>query len=385
MRSLIIILILGYLIPALAMAQWTEPVRLEGPINTDPSSKTWPSINATGDTLYYSMDGANQEDICYSYLLSDSTWSAPINLGSTINDSWRQLSPSIGPGDSILYFVSYDRPGGYGSYDIWFTRRGPDGRWMEPENAGPTINSSGMEWGVFLSRDGRSLYFSSERFPPPSVGLDICRSEWQGDGWEPAALLPGDLNWITDEENVTLPEDESFLILTAARYAPTHVDLLVSYPSDSGWSAPERILDLIGPWHENGASLTPNGNTIYFASMRNDTFPYLSELFISHKTTAIDPISPKRTNTEKSYLYPNPYYGGDLRLVLTSKKASDFISAKLYNLLGQELVLNTTPELSGARDYIIIKNNFDKLPAGKYWVVIQTRRMTEAIPFIHLK
>ncbi len=55
-------------------------------------------------------------------------------------------------GDSVLYFVS-DQPGGYGSTDIYKSKRSGD-KWMTPENLGPEINSPGREMFPFVKSDG---------------------------------------------------------------------------------------------------------------------------------------------------------------------------------------------------------------------------------------
>jgi hypothetical protein len=51
-----------------------------------------------------------------------SEWSAPVNLGPTINSSSNDYSPAISRNGRVLYFGS-DRPGGFGGIDIWVARR----------------------------------------------------------------------------------------------------------------------------------------------------------------------------------------------------------------------------------------------------------------------
>jgi hypothetical protein len=382
--KIIFCLLMSLIILDCSHAQWTEPERLQGPINTaDSSSKTWPSINATEDTIYYAKEGLNlQENICYSYRYDDSSWSAPIFMPSWVNSAdQRDLSPSIGPGDSTLYFVTYERPGGYGSYDIWFTRRGADGQWMEPENAGPNINTPGMEWGVFLSRDGQSLYLSSTRFNP-GYGLNIGVSHWNGIDWEAAVGLSGGIDWIDDEENVTLPTDESYMIVTVWRYAATRRDLFLSTPSDSGWSRPERIDPLSSTMGEVGASLTSDGSTIYMASERDDPTHYKSALFVSHRTSAVDPRAPRSVLPPKSLIYPNPYQNGELRFVPGGPIQNSQVFLSLHNILGQQVVpvLRLTGNLSSALPW-----SLQELPAGTYFLNVTRFRETEVIPFIVVK
>ena len=52
----------------------------------------------------------------------DSPWSAPVNLGSTVNTASNEEAPRFTPDGLGLLFAS-DRPGGFGSYDIYMTTR----------------------------------------------------------------------------------------------------------------------------------------------------------------------------------------------------------------------------------------------------------------------
>ena len=71
---------------------------------------------------------------------------------------------------TTLVFAS-DKLEGYGGYDI-YTIDYKDGQWSEPMNEGPVINSSDDERSPFYARDGRHIYFSSNR-PYAYGGFDI--------------------------------------------------------------------------------------------------------------------------------------------------------------------------------------------------------------------
>jgi hypothetical protein len=84
--------------------------------------------------------------------------------------------PSLSADGQRLFFVS-DMPGGNGGSDIYFCRK-VDGRWGEPENLGPTINTSQNEVFPFIAADG-TLYFSSNGHPGLG-GLDILAAKPKG-------------------------------------------------------------------------------------------------------------------------------------------------------------------------------------------------------------
>ncbi|MCB0620946.1 MAG: PD40 domain-containing protein [Saprospiraceae bacterium] len=76
--------------------------------------------------------------------------------------------------DTILLFASR-REGGFGGLDLYITIF-RQGRWTEPANLGPAINSAYDDRAPFLARDGRTLYFSSNAPDRSLGGLDILRA-----------------------------------------------------------------------------------------------------------------------------------------------------------------------------------------------------------------
>ena len=100
----------------------------------------------------------------------EGNWSTPINLGATVNSSSYDFGPRISSDGLEIYFNS-ERSGGYGSDDIWVSSRATkDDPWGEPTNLGPAVNTSASECYPFLSSDGLALFFSGERFNPIRPG-----------------------------------------------------------------------------------------------------------------------------------------------------------------------------------------------------------------------
>lgn len=98
--------------------------------------------------------------------------------------------PSISSDGMYLFFAS-DMPGGYGGSDIYYCSM-ENGKWSEPKNPGPPVNSSGNEQFPCIHSSGR-LYFSSDR--AGGLGkLDIYFSYRGSDQWSEPISLPGPLN-----------------------------------------------------------------------------------------------------------------------------------------------------------------------------------------------
>lgn len=141
---------------------WSFARGLTGQINSNLNEGAQ-SISLDGEWLIFTgcnfPDGYGSCDLYISFL-TPGGWSEPENLGNRINTEFWESAPSLSPDKRDLYFASR-RPGGFGGSDIWVSRRLPNGRWSEPENLGPEINTSGDESCPFIHADNQSLYFTS--------------------------------------------------------------------------------------------------------------------------------------------------------------------------------------------------------------------------------
>jgi outer membrane protein OmpA-like peptidoglycan-associated protein/chaperonin cofactor prefoldin len=99
-------------------------------------------------------------DLVFS-MLTDTTWTEPLNFGPEINTMCNESAPYFVKDGKTLYFSS-DRLEGLGGFDIFFTNF-KDGKWSKPQNLGPTINSPADDLDVEIAADGATAVFSSNR------------------------------------------------------------------------------------------------------------------------------------------------------------------------------------------------------------------------------
>ncbi|HEX2608991.1 MAG TPA: OmpA family protein [Flavisolibacter sp.] len=146
--------------------QWSKAVHLNGSINT-PQNEGAQNISQDGNWLVFTgcnrPDGFGSCDLYISYLTNDG-WSEAINLGSKINSDQWESQPCLSSDKRDLYFTSR-RPGGYGGSDLYVAHLQPNGKWSEPENLGPEINTPGDESSPFIHADNQTLYFTSNTLP----------------------------------------------------------------------------------------------------------------------------------------------------------------------------------------------------------------------------
>ena len=104
----------------------------------------------------------DEQALFVSFIKEDGSYTEPKNLGPTVNTMGMDFNPFLAPDSRTLYFGSTGHPG-YGSADIWVTRRLDDTwqNWTEPENLGPYINSDGFELNLTLDAKGDFAYLAS--------------------------------------------------------------------------------------------------------------------------------------------------------------------------------------------------------------------------------
>jgi hypothetical protein len=93
-----------------------------------------------------------------------SDWAPLEHLPPPINSEYDDQAAVLSKDEKTMYFSS-NRPGSInGSRDIWVSsRKTKDSPWATPRNLGPVINSAGTELVRSLTSDGRLLLFQSDR------------------------------------------------------------------------------------------------------------------------------------------------------------------------------------------------------------------------------
>lgn len=159
--------------------QWTQPQNVGSAVN----SRSWesqPSFSADGRTLYFvrgyrTPNGIGKQDIFYSELQDNGSWSQAKPVPGKVNTPFEEESVLIHPDGETLYFSSNGHPG-MGGLDIYVSRKQEDGTWATPENLGYPINTAGSENSLLVSASGKVAFFASDR-EGGMGGLDLYQFE----------------------------------------------------------------------------------------------------------------------------------------------------------------------------------------------------------------
>ncbi len=255
------------------------PINL-GPTVNSSANDFLPSISADGLSLFFSSrrpGGYGDPDIWVTTReTTDDDWGEPVNLGPTVNSSYNDNAPNISA-DGLTLFFGSERPGGYGSADVWVTTRASvSDPWGEPVNLGPTVNSSHLEGTPSISSDGLSLFFESDR-PGGSGSWDIwvTTRATTDDDWSAPVNLGPTVNSSTYEQTPSISADGLSLFFGSSRPGGfgTSSDLWVATRATT--SDPFGVPVNLGPMANSSASdhspsISSDGSILYFASKRAD-------------------------------------------------------------------------------------------------------------------
>jgi len=143
--------------------KWSYPRNMGGTVNSE-YWESQPSISSDGKTIYFSSGrpgGVGGMDIWYTELNENGKWGKPKNIGDVINTTAQEMSPFIHPDNQTLYFTSTGHKG-LGDFDIFISRKDPEGNWGEPINIGYPINTYKRESHVIVNAKGNTAYYASD-------------------------------------------------------------------------------------------------------------------------------------------------------------------------------------------------------------------------------
>lgn len=255
-----------------------NPINLGDSINS-PFAEYLPSVTADEQTIIFTRkitdpSGRQNEDFYFSKKNAEGEWRKVRNLGPPINTSLNEGAQTISPDGKTIYYTVCNAPDGYGSCDIYFTRK--DGnRWTAPVNIGPPINTGSFESQPSISSDGQSLYFLSNR-KGSLGGIDIYvsyRDQTTGK-WNEPINLGSEVNTKENEYSPFIhPDNVTLYFASLGHPGLGDADLFLVRKDDKGkWGNLKNLgYPINSSKTESSLIVSTNGERAYFASDRSDT------------------------------------------------------------------------------------------------------------------
>jgi hypothetical protein len=191
------------------------------------------------------------------------------NLGPGINTPFDETDPYLTSDGSSLFFSS-NRPEGSGNYDIYLADLDNEfGVWAPAQNMGELINSPADDRDVSLRGDMMTMHFSSDR-PGGFGGFDIYRAEFvPSEGWTPAQLMGDGINSASNERSPSGSPLEHNLFFTSDREGGLGGYDIWQLRDYKGWGEPVNLTNLNSPLNEFDVAVGNGFNELFFSSDRS--------------------------------------------------------------------------------------------------------------------
>ncbi len=265
----------------------------------------WPSLTIDEQTLYMTvripLNGnikRMQEDF-YVSKKKNGMWTKSVNIGAPMNTANNEGAQSISPDGQLLIFTACNRKDGYGSCDLYYSRK-IGNAWTKPRNIGPPINSSAWESQPSISSDGKTLYFVSNR-KKGKGNKDIWKSTLSLKGvWSVPVNLGDSINTKGNETSPFIhPDNETFYFSSDGWLGMGKTDLFISRKKNKYWTKPLNLGYPINTYKEELAMIVnARGELGIYASNRKDAMGidlYTFKLY--------DKIRPKPVTYVKGIVY----------------------------------------------------------------------------------
>jgi hypothetical protein len=147
----------------LASGVWTEAKPFPEHVSPPDTIELAASLTSDQSRIYFSSNrdgGFGRYDHYYSEMVSG-RWSEPVNLGPGVNTADDEIDLTIGPDENLLVFPAHREDSIASSHDLYISRR-IEGKWSQPQNMGPRVNTPGNETCPWLAFDGKNLFLNSD-------------------------------------------------------------------------------------------------------------------------------------------------------------------------------------------------------------------------------
>lgn len=141
---------------------WSKPINLGTQVNSE-NDEFYPTFADNGN-LYFTMEsklGLGKDDIYYCKW-DGTKYTKPILLNNNINSEGYEFNAFISEDENFIIYTKYNSKDGFGSGDLYISRKNKDGEWKLAENMGNIINSKYMEYCPFYDSKTNTLYFTSK-------------------------------------------------------------------------------------------------------------------------------------------------------------------------------------------------------------------------------
>ncbi len=249
----------------------TKMEALKYPVNTDEYSEFSPTISADGNTMIFESDreGKGVWRLYVTYQ-TKGVWSTP--------KAFEVVNNFVGPKDFLggvflsydgkTLFFSSDKKGTMGGIDIWYTQKTGD-KWSLPLNMGKGVNSSGYDGFPSLSADGKKLYFMREgknKTPTQQRCCVIYVAERKGNLYTNAKPLPSPINTGCEGFPRIMSDNTTLVFSSFRNEGKGGYDLYESKLRAGKWTKPVSLEFINTKKDDELVAIPASGNILYLCN-----------------------------------------------------------------------------------------------------------------------
>ena len=212
-------------------------------------------------------DGEYYEDIFEARRIDDENWEKPRSLSGVLNGKGHDASIQLFDNDSKLLMYRNDNNG-----DIFVSDKA-GGDWSAPKPLDGNINSKSFESDAFITPDGLTIYFSTGKYSEDGT-LDLYQStrSSMGADWGPAKSLGANINTKYDDDSPYLSKDGKTLYFSSRGHNTMGgYDIFKSEYDEASrkWGAAQNMgYPVNTPDDDSYYRLSPDGSYAYLSSYR---------------------------------------------------------------------------------------------------------------------
>ncbi|GAA4505732.1 hypothetical protein GCM10023172_34000 [Hymenobacter ginsengisoli] len=212
-------------------------------------------------------DGEYYEGIVETHRIDADNWEKPRSLSAALNSKGHDASDQLFDNDTKLLMYRSDEDG-----DVFVSSKQAGGDWGAPTKLNSNINSKAYEGDAYITPDGLTLYFSTARYSEDG-NLDLYYStRTAGGDWGPAKSLGSTINTKYDEDSPYISRDGRTLYFSSRGHNTMgDYDIFQSKYDSIGhkWGRPENMgYPINTPDADSYYRLAPDGTYAYLSSYR---------------------------------------------------------------------------------------------------------------------
>ena len=158
----------------------------------------YPAVSGDGNSMIFMSNFTNSGDPSMNYAAKEDvvTWKEPYEMPGSFNKNHLLFEGGYSLNfDGTIAFISMQRSGGLGGYDIWYSKLNGT-NWEAPINYGNKLNTGAHEAMPSISSSGQSLYFCKCETinTKEATGCEVYVATKRGASWENSQKLPSNVN-----------------------------------------------------------------------------------------------------------------------------------------------------------------------------------------------